>query len=119
MNREIKFKGKRLDNGKWVYGSLIIEKSECLADVYKIHVSTPFEVEKCHVYEVNQSTVGQFTGLYAKGRVEIYTGDILKYGNHVGTVVWIDGSFRLDVGLVNPMLCNLMTEMATIVGNIY
>lgn len=60
MKREIKFRGKSTNNGKWVYAEL--------------HALGMDLFNEC----VNEDTIGQFTGLRDKGGKEIYEGDIIK-----------------------------------------
>ena len=128
MNREIKFRGKRLANDEWCYGSLlvwangectILEKSDSSNAVWK--------------REIDPNTVGQFTGLYDKNGKEIYEGDILMYigqrednkgRKYTRKVSFKNGSFCMSVPEYNIYSC-LNNHIVNgklnweVIGNIY
>ena len=64
--REIKFRGKRIDNDEWVYGWF--SEDYGFAEILT-------EYNDC---EVILETVGQYTGLKDRDGVEIYEGDVIQ-----------------------------------------
>lgn len=77
MNREIKFRGKRIDNDKWMVGDL-----NHLVD--GMYISNDHGSNMARVYP---DTVGQYTGLKDKNGKEIYEDDILAHnGKNIGFV---------------------------------
>lgn len=117
--REILFRGKSLNNGKWESGYLLENQGrtfiyQATNDNGRIAVAA---------VEVDPATVGQYTGLKDKNGKKIYEADILTVTfRNMGVVEWRDGGFVVnfgDMGMFELTPCFGYTYQMCITGNIH
>lgn len=118
--REILFRGKRKDNGKWVKGYYSYETDECSFELHLISDN------KSVVTEVVPETVGQYTNLVDKNGSKIFEGDILRVsysdGNNIteatGSVKFLNGCYIIDSTVFHNYRLEEFFSLEKI-GNVY
>ena len=128
--REILFRGKRTDNGKWVEGFYWASLDPCSKETrwrgHFIHNG----VNIAEPWKIHPETVGQYTGFNLRDK-KIFEGDILVMEGVVdrgdgykddglSQVVWNkeNGAWEL-VGDFDEFLCEVGSDGDDIIGNIH
>ena len=118
MNREILFRGKRIENGEWVYGSLVLW--------YDGSISIETGVYDAPMYAVDPATIGQFTGLTDKNGKRIFEGDLItipgsKRQGLPAPVTWsnFDARFEICRRGFNPICLDGDEGIYEVIGNIH
>lgn len=122
--REIFFRGKRKDNGEWVYGYYAhipcgrFKREEHLIQTIKKDGTIGM------IYDVIPDTVDQYTGLIDKTGQKIFEGDIVLYDNSRFFVKYTEGfaAFSLRDAFnmkYTPALTPILAMRMEVIGNIH
>lgn len=116
--REILFRGKRIENGEWVYGSLVLW--------YDGSISIETGVYDAPMYAVDPATIGQYTGLTDKNGKRIFEGDLItipgsKRQGLPAPVKWSNFDARFEVCRrgFNPICLDGDEGIYEVIGNIH
>ena len=119
--REILYRGKRTDTGKWIEGSLLYSKVRNEALIWHEDEKDKYGYANTVIVPVDPSTVGQYIMLDKNG-TRIFEGDIILYDGwskriiECGEAVWKEREVN---GLHQFFTMINAPECYEVIGNVY
>jgi uncharacterized phage protein (TIGR01671 family) len=125
--REIKFRGRRIDNGNWVYGQYIRtpltdENSGTTPDAgwfFLSGIPRHCIAQNGVTFVIDPETVGQLTGLTDRNGKEIYESDIVQHSKGKFTVQWDEDSAMWVLGRKGEWYGLTYLQDYAVIGSIY
>lgn len=91
--RDILFRGKRLKDDKWIYGYLA--SADTINNINRVDMGNE---------DVDEETIGQWTGFMDENRTYIFEGDVLEYSYCIDDYDE-PGTYRSVVSFKNGIFC--------------
>lgn len=128
--REILFRGKRIDNKEWVYGSFVNHTSSESMIIDEPYQTNSNELFAIVFWPVDPKTVGQYVDLVDEHGVKLFEGDIIKTKDDMDPIYVIKwgGGWNYPAFDTSPYIdcdCNGLSYLVNsgcdfeIIGNIY
>ncbi len=116
--REIKFRGKKKSDGKWIVGNYNLIDGRAYIfnhDAGGDNLNSPDD------YEVIPETVGQFTGIQDINGTDIYEGDNVQstFMDRVFTIVWHLNGWKMRWNNNQNHYVGIFKDDVKIIGNIH
>jgi uncharacterized phage protein (TIGR01671 family) len=111
-DRQIKFRGLRLDNKEWVYGYYCYNEITGKGEISNFD----FMLKRRYIYYVDPATVGEFTGLPGKNGREIYEGDIVQWDDRSDGKYWRIAKAIFENGMFGFEIIKAIPEESCDIG---
>lgn len=122
--RERISRGKRVDNGEWIYW----DRYGRITDINGKPTKTKIDIPTLHPYPtyiadlpiIDDETVGDYTGLTDKNNKRIFEGDIVKlFNEYVATVIFENAMFLVKCEEYNFQFSQEDSPDIEVIGTIY
>lgn len=127
------FRGKRIDTGEWIIGSLLVDKQQDIETGEQIEIIGIYPSEyKDFAKKIDPSTICQCTGLKDKKGKLIWENDIVAYwdtystengqseADCIGKVVWDDETISFQVtNRLSAESYEVLGDECSVVGNVF
>jgi len=114
MSREIKYRGRRLDNGEWAYGfpCRIQEDDSTYSWIMREDTTRHIANVTKVIHRVDPDTIGQYTGQTDAHRASLYEGDIFEDDAVWYQIVWSEYSGGWDCQEIHGTDSMALSEFA-------
>lgn len=125
VNREVLFRGRRLDTGEWVYGTLAYAASDkfmygayIMPEIYAVQAVDGALLIGGYI-EVDPATVGQYVEQKDKNGNRVFEGDVVVFSKKRFVIKYVKKYARFAGTRPGCVFAGFMLWSCEVIGNIH